>query len=145
MRYFILILFSIVCFSCKNETEERKIMYKQLIHYRDELKMNSINMEGYIEAHADENEWYKKMIEKKLIQLENFENQFEKAKYKEREEIVNLRNSFKKDNRLVANFETSEYSENIPDTVFNRLMEIDFYRLKTEFQVRYLMIKGCKF
>jgi hypothetical protein len=102
-------------------------------------------MEGYIEAHADENEWYKKMIEKKLIQLENFENQFEKAKYKERKEIVNLRNSFKKDNRLVANFETSEYSENIPDTVFNRLMEIDFYRLKTEFQVRYLMIKGCKF
>lgn len=144
MKKTIILLFCVLFLSCKNKNEEQKLIYKQLINYREELKMNSRNLDNYINIRAAEDKSFKSATENSRKVLVDYENNFENLKYKEREKLVNLRNFFKKENNLFLNFETSNYNQNVSDTIFNRLMEIDFYRSKIDFQNRYLMRQGCK-
>lgn len=118
-------------------------MYNQLINYRDELKTNSTALDQYIDIRLENDKAYKNMIgDRKRIFLE-YEKSFEKLKFKERDKIVKLRDSFNEKHELYLRFDTSNYDGNISDTLFNRLMEIDFYRIKTRFQNKYLLIHGC--
>ncbi len=144
MKKTFILLFCILFLSCKNQNEEQKLIYNQLINYRDELKMNSRDIEHYIIRRSEEEKFYKKETEDKIRILSDFEKTFEKLKFKERNAIIKLRNSFKNENKLFLEIENSNYNENVSDTIFNRLMEIDFYRLKMNFQNRYLMRQGCK-
>ncbi|MES2574905.1 MAG: hypothetical protein V4572_08175 [Bacteroidota bacterium] len=144
MKKIIILLFCIIFLSCKEKNEEQKLIYTQLLHYRDELKSNTRAIEHSILNRADEDEFYKSAIENKSKVLVNYEKTFEELKFKDRNAIIKLRNSFKDENKLFLDFDTSNYNENISDTIFNRLMEIDFYRLKINFQNQYLLRHGCK-
>ena len=144
MKKIIILFFCILFLSCKEKNEEQKLIYSQLVHYRDELKSNTKDIEYYILNRAVEDELYKNAIENKSKVLIDYEKKFEKLKFKDRNAIIKLRNSFKDENKLFLDFDTSNYNENISDTIFNRLMEIDFYRLKINFQNRYLIGHNCK-
>lgn len=135
----LIILFS----SCKENNDERKLMYNQLVNYRDELKMNSMAIDGQIYIRMEEQKIFKTHLEDKRRVLQEYENSFEKLKFKERDKIVKLRDSMNNAHKLNLHFDTSNYSENVSDTVFNRLMEIDFYRLKISFQDRYMVGHRC--
>lgn len=144
MKNIIIVLFSSIIFSsCKENNEEQKLIYKQLLHYRDELKTNARAIEDYIFIQAEENKSYKNAVENPRKILAEYEKYFEKLKFKEREKIVKLRDSFNNQHKLFLHFDTTNYNSNISDTIFNRLMEIDFYRLKISFQNR-LLRRGCK-
>ena len=144
MNKIIILIFCIIFISCKEKKEEQKLIYNQLINYRDDLKMNSRDLGNYIDIRVEEDKSFKSATENKRKILEDYERNFESLKYKERENIINLRNLFKKENNLHLNFEISNYNQNVSDTIFNRLMEIDFFRSKIYFQNRYLMRQGCK-
>lgn len=143
MKKIIIILFIIIFSSCKENNENEKLMYKQLIHYRDELKTNSLAIDQAINFQLEKEKSLKNILkERKRILLE-YEKSFEKLKFKERVKIVKLRDSFNNKHKLYLHFDTSNYDNNVSDTIFNRLMEIDFYRIKTSFQSRYLLRHGC--
>ncbi len=144
MKKITIVLFFLVFLSCKEKDEEQKLIYNQLINYRDELKSNTRAIEQYILNLADADSLYKRAIKNKSKTLFDYEKDFEKLKFKDRNSILKLRNTFKDENKLYLDFEDSNYNENISDTIFNRLMEIDFYRLKLNFQNRYLLRHGCK-
>lgn len=118
-------------------------MYNQLVNYRDELKMNSMAIDGQIYIRMEEQKIFKTRFEDKRRILREYENSFEKLKFKERDKLVKLRDSMNKTHKLNLHFDTSNYSENVSDTVFNRLMEIDFYRLRISFQNRYMVGHRC--
>jgi vacuolar-type H+-ATPase subunit I/STV1 len=140
MKRIIIVLICIVFSSCKKDEEEKKLIYNQLINYRNELKFAVKDQKFYIVEHINEN----KKRKDSLIEILNELNiSFEKLKYGERNKIVELRNTFNKKYNLHENFKTSNYSENISDTIFNRLMEIDFLKLERNFQVFYLLPRGC--
>lgn len=118
-------------------------MYSQLIHYRDELKMNSLAIDQAIKIQLENEKTLKTILKDRTRILLEYEKSFEKVKFKERDKIVKLRDSFNLEHKLNLHFDTSNYDNNISDTVFNRLMEIDFYRLKISFQSRYLVGHRC--
>ena len=128
--------------SCKND-EDKKLIYNELINYRDELKMSAKDKESYILIQKNESELIKKEVDKLNNILAEYEKSFEALKFKERLKIVQSRDSFNLKYKLFLKFDNSNYDK-IHDTIFNRLMEIDFYRLKNRFQDRYLFRKGCK-
>lgn len=139
MKGLIIILICIVFSSCK-KGEEEKLIYNQLLNYRNELKFAVKDQKYYIDEHINENKKRKDSLNKILNGLNI---SFEKLKYGERNKIVELRNTFNKKYNLHENFDTSNYSKNISDTIFNRLMEIDFLKLERNFQVFYLLPRGC--
>jgi len=145
MKKLIIVLFCIIFSSCKKNNEEQKLIYKQLIHYRDELKMNSKAIESYVAYHTKEEKYYKDETKNFRDILIAYEKIYEKLKFKERDKIVKLRDSFNDKYKLFQHFDTSIYGESVSDTIFNRLMEIDFYKSKIAFQNRYLIRHGCKF
>ena len=144
MKKTIIMLFCIIFLSCKEKNEEQKLIYNQLVNYRNELKSNTRDIEYYILNRADEDKLYKNAIANNIMILADYEKTFEELKFKDRNTIIKLRNSFKDENKLFLDFDNSNYYENISDTIFNRLMEIDFYRLKINFQNRYLLRHRCK-
>jgi len=143
LKKIIIVLFIIMFSSCKENDEEQKLMYKQLVNYRDELKMNARDIDAYIQNFIEKEKIYKSKTEGRNGILLEYEKSFEKLKFKERDKIVKLRDSFNREHKLNLHFDTSNYDNNISDTVFNRLMEIDFYHLKISFQSRYLVGHRC--
>lgn len=118
-------------------------MYNQLINYRDNLKMYSTAIDEQIHIRIEKDEAYKSMIELRKRALNEYENSFEKLRFKERDKIVKLRDSFNHDHNLFLHFDTSNYNNKVSDTIFNRLMEIDFYRIKISYKEIYLLRHGC--
>lgn len=143
MKKLIFILFIVIFSSCEENNQSQKLMYNQLINYRDELKMNTISINGYIQTKIEKEKTYKSIIENRSRILLEYEKSFEKLKFKERDKIVKLRDSFNHKQKLHLHFDTSNYDDNVSDTIFNRLMEIDFYRIKIRFQDMYLLKHGC--
>jgi len=140
MKRIIIILICIVFSSCKKNEEEKTLIYNQLLNYRNELKFAVKDQKYYIDERVNGNKKRKDSLNEILNELKI---SFEKLKYGERNKIVQLRNTFNKKYSLHENFETSTYSKNISDTIFNRLMEIDFLKLERNFQVFYLLPRGC--
>ena len=143
MKKIIIVAFIIMFSSCKENDEEQKLMYAQLTNYRDELKMNTRDIDSYIQNFKEKEKIYESKTEGRSGILLEYEKSFEKLKFEERDKIVKLRDSFNREHKLNLHFDTSIYCDNVSDTVFNRLMEIDFYRLKISFQSRYLIGHRC--
>ena len=59
--------------------------------------------------------------------------------------MLKIRNEFNEKHNLGLEFDKSSYDENVRDTIFNRIMEIDILRLQKEFQNRRMTVHGCKF
>lgn len=139
MKRIIIVLICIVFSSCKKNEEEKKLVYNQLVNYKNDLKNVVKNQKYYIVEHSNEN---KKRKDSLIEILNELHISFEKLKYGKRNKIVEFRNAFNKKYDLYENFEISNYSKNVSDTVFNRLMEIDFLKLERDFQYFYLLPRG---
>lgn len=129
--------------SCKND-EETKVMYNKLINYRNELRFNVKDIENYLLIRSEENSFYKRDFDSLNKILKSFEQEYEKNKYKNRSVLIKIRNEFNKKHNLGLEFDKSSYEENICDTIFNRIMEIDILLLQREFQNRRMIRHGCK-
>lgn len=140
---FLLIMLSIL--SCKNNEEEQKILYNKLIEYRDELKMNYVNKENYLLYHfSEKNEYLKKRNDSLHITVTKFKNIFENIRYtSDRDSILKLRDNFNKKHYLHVKFKKSEYSKKLPGSIFNRVIEVDIYKLMNWFQDRQMFRRGC--
>ncbi|MDI9310942.1 MAG: hypothetical protein QM535_12065 [Limnohabitans sp.] len=131
--------------SCKNNEEEHKILYNKLIEYRDELKMNYVNKENYLLYHfSEKNEYLKKRNDSLHLIVTKFKNMFDNIRYTvDRDSILKLRDNFNKEHYLYVNFKKSEYSKKLPDSIFNRVIEVDIYKLMNQFQDRQMFRRGC--
>ncbi|AMO19857.1 hypothetical protein [Flavobacterium columnare] len=138
----LLIILSIL--SCKNNEEEHKILYNKLIEYRDELKMNYEAKDSYLLYFEKKNEYFKKRNDSLNTIVTNFKKNFENIRYGTgRDTILKLRDNFNKEHNLYVNFKKSKYTKNLPDSIFNRVIEVDFYKLMNQFQDRYMFRRGC--
>ena len=135
MNRLIILVFCIVLSSCK-KSNEQDILFKQLLNYRDELKMDVKSQEEYLYNSSRKNDF----LEKRFDSLNNIntelEKSFEKIRYGERNRIIELRNNYNTNHNLNIEFENSIYYKNISDSIFNRIIEVDIYRLQKEFQNR---------
>jgi len=139
MNRFVIVIFCIIFSSCKKDVEQN-VLYEQLLNYRDELKMSFRAQEQYLYNTSRENEFYKKRFDSlNKINIE-VEKSFERLRYGERNKLVELRDSFNIKHNLNVEFENLTYDENISDSIFNRIIETDFLRLKKEFQNRKMFI-----
>lgn len=143
MKNLSILLLLISFLSCKKD-EEQKILYNKLIEYRDELKMNYEAKESYLLYFEKKNEYFKKRNDSLNTIVTNFKNEFENIRYKaDREPILKLRDHFNKEHNLYLNFKKSNYSKNVTDSIFNRVIEVDIYKLMNQFQDRYMFKHGC--
>ncbi|OWP77443.1 hypothetical protein [Flavobacterium oreochromis] len=143
MKNLSILLLLISFLSCKKD-EEQKILYNKLIEYRDELKMNYEAKESYLLYFEKKNEYFKKRNDSLNTIVTNFKNEFENIRYKvDRETILKLRDHFNKEHSLYVNFKNSKYSKNLTDSIFNRVIEVDIYKLMNQFQERYMFKRGC--
>jgi hypothetical protein len=144
MKKITLIIFLLIFVSCKND-EETNVMYENLLNYRNELKFYVKDVGNYLSNQSEENSFFKRRFDSLNKIQKSFEHQFEKNKYGNRTLLIKIRDEFNEKQNLGLKFNKSNYGENIRDTIFNRIMEIDILRLQKEFQNRKMMIHGCKF
>lgn len=143
MKKILIILFLVIFVSCKND-DETNVMYYKLLNYRDELRFYVKDVGNYLSTQSEENSFLKKRFDSLNKIQKNFEQQYEKNKYGNRSLLLKIRNEFNEKHNLKLEFDKSSYDENIRDTIFNLIMEIDVLRLQKEFQNRKMMIHGFK-
>ncbi len=139
MNRLVIVIFCIILSSCKKNVEQ-KVLYEQLLNYRDELKMSVRAQEEYLYNTSRNNEFFKKRFDSLNKINTEIEKSFERIRYGERNKIVELRNNFNIKYNLNVEFENLTYDENISDSIFNRIIETDFLRLRKEFQHRKMFI-----
>jgi RNAse (barnase) inhibitor barstar len=139
MNRLIIIVFCVVLSSCKKNNEQN-ILFKQLLNYRDELKMDVNSQEEYLYNSSRENLFFKRRFDSLNKINIDFEKSFSKIRYGKRNKIVELRDNFNTEHKLKIEFENLTYDENISDSIFNRIIEIDIYRLQKEFQNKLMFI-----
>jgi len=139
MNRFVIVLFCIILSSCKKDVEQN-VLYEQLLNYRDELKMSVRAQEQYLYNTSRENAFYKKRFDSLNKINTEVEKSFERLRYGKRNKLVELRDGFNIKHNLNVEFENLTYDENISDSIFNRIIETDFLRLKKEFQNRKMFI-----
>jgi hypothetical protein len=144
MKKIVIIIFLVIFVSCKND-DETNVMYYKLLNYRDELKFYVNDVGNYLSIQSKENSFLKKRFDSLNKIQKSFEQHYEKNKYGNRSLLLKIRNEFNEKHNLGLEFDKSSYDENIRDTIFNRIMEIDILRLQKEFQNRRMMVHGCKF
>ncbi|POR19266.1 hypothetical protein BWK58_14410 [Flavobacterium columnare] len=106
--------------------------------------MNYEAKESYLLYFEKKNEYFKKRNDSLNTIVTNFKNEFENIRYKvDRETILKLRDHFNKEHSLYVNFKNSKYSKNLTDSIFNRVIEVDIYKLMNQFQERYMFKRGC--
>lgn len=142
MKKIAILIFFLALVSCKNE-EETNVMYNKLINYRNELRFNVKDIQNYLLIKSEENSFFKRKFDSLNRIQKSLEQEYEKNKYGNRSVLIRIRNEFNKKNNLRLEFDKSSYEENIRDTIFNRIMEIDILRLQREFQNRRMMGHGC--
>jgi hypothetical protein len=140
MKKIIIIPLCIILFSCTKNNQEEKLIYKQLLTYRNELKTDADAQEMYINS-LKERKIYKNegKLDSSLIV---FENSFKKLKSNDRLKKIQILDSFTSKYPLYLRSNTSGYL-NLSDTIFNTLIEIEFYRVKNQ-ALRILQRSGCK-
>ncbi|MFC4816805.1 hypothetical protein [Flavobacterium sp. GCM10023249] len=140
MKKIIVVLLFIVSFSCKKNNQEQKLIYKQLLTYKNELKAETEAVELHINS-LKERKVYKNSgkLDSSFVA---FENSFKKLNPKDRLKKVQILDSFTRKYPLYLRSTTSDYNT-ISDTIFNTLIEIEFYRIKKETQ-SILLRNGCK-
>jgi hypothetical protein len=139
MNRLIIIVFCIILSSCKKNNEQN-ILFKKLLNYRDELKMDVSSQEEYLYDLSRENDFFKRRFDSLNKINIDFKKSFSKIRYGERNKIVELLNNYNTKHKLKTEFENLTYDENISDSIFNRIIEIDFYRLQKEFQNKLMFI-----
>ena len=144
MKKISILIFLLTYVSCKND-EETNVMYNKLINYRNELRFNVKDFQNILLMKSEENSFFKRNFDSLNKIQKSFEQEYEKNKYGNRYELIKIRNEFNKKNNLGLEFDKSSYEENIRDTIFNRIIEIDILRLQKEFQSRRMMVNGCTF
>jgi hypothetical protein len=143
MKTTVTLLVCILVASCgKNEAYD--ILYHNLLEYRSELKYNLETEEMYLENLHREDNFRKKRFDSLSKISHGFEAAFEKNKYGDRSKLLEIRNEFKRKHKLYLKFYKSNYDEDIPDSVFHKIIETDILRLRQEFQSRYMYMRGCK-
>lgn len=78
MKKIIIVLICFVFLSCKKDEEEKKLIYNQLVNYRNELKFAVQGQNFYINQHRNEN---KKRKDSLIEILNKLPISFEKLKY----------------------------------------------------------------
>lgn len=142
MKKIIFILFCINFLSCKKNDSEQKLIYKQFLNYRNELKSNTDAQEMYIISRKKDSSVTYRIIDSLNTGLIKFEKSFKKIKSNEKLKRIQILDSFSNRHKLFLKSDISDY-ENVTDSVFNSLIEINFYRIKNEYQCRVLLRRGC--
>ncbi len=144
MQKIALILSFIFCFACNN-SEDRKLLYRQLENYNADLKMSIKTQDIYLSQKYLNDKYLKHRFDSLKNINSEFEKEFEKIRYRTKSKVLILRDNFNRNNDLRLQFDSPNQYENIPDSIFNKLIETDILRLKKEFQNRWMFFHGDKF
>lgn len=141
MKALKLVALLILLSSCKKD-EETKLLYIQLNNYNTHLKTTIKAQDQYLFNQATENNYFKKRYDS-LNKIElKLENYFEIYRYKDRDQLTNIRDTFNTKFKLNLELIPSAKYKNVSDSVYNKLIEIDFLRMRLEFQSRYMFFHG---
>ncbi|MFN3755228.1 hypothetical protein [Flavobacterium sp.] len=138
MKQLFIIILVVICTACTKKTEERTLLYNQLINYRDDLKMSVKSQEIYLSETTRDNEFYRKRFDSLNRINTELDKSFERLRYGDRKALLKLRDNYNEKYKLDIKFGSSKDYENIVDSIFNRLIETDILKLRKKFQDRYM-------
>lgn len=137
MKTLKLVVILILLSSCKKD-EETKLLYIQLNNYNDHLKTTIKAQDQYLFNQATENNYFKKRYDS-LNKIElKLENYFEIYRYKDRDKLTNIRDTFNIKFKLNLKLIPSANYRNVSDSIYNKLIETEFLRMRLEFQSKYM-------
>lgn len=142
MKRQIVIVFFIFT-SCSEKNEEQTLLYNQLISYRDELKMSVKAQEDYLAETTRHNAFCRERFDSLNKINTELDKSFERLRYGQRKDLLNLRDDYNRNQKLHIKFDTANYYNNIPDSIFNKLIETDILKLRKCFQDRFMFVHGC--
>lgn len=143
MKIIFAIALVLICSSCK-KTEEQNLLYNQLVNYRDDLKKSIKNEEVSFSLKVYDNKLYKRIFDS-LNQINiDCEKSFERLRYGDEKKLLAFRDEFNSKHHLHLKFDSYNSGKNVPDSIFNRLIETDILRLRKCFMEKYVYIQGCK-
>lgn len=129
----ILFIATVLLLSSCRENNGYDLLYNQLLNYRDELKWDVASQRDYLFEKSNKNDFIKRRFDSLNKFNSDLEKSFQNIKYGKRNPIIELRDNYNVKHQLGVKFEPS-YDDAISDSIFNRLIEIDFFRLEKEFQ-----------
>ena len=137
MKTLKLVVILILLSSCKKD-EETQLLYIQLNNYNDHLKTTIKAQDQYLFNQATENNYFKKRYDS-LNKIElKLENYFEIYRYKDRDKLTNIRDTFNIKFKLNLKLIPSANYRNVSDSIYNKLIETEFLRMRLEFQSKYM-------
>ncbi|WP_337965094.1 hypothetical protein [uncultured Flavobacterium sp.] len=144
MNLFKWIIVFILFSSCKNN-DEKKLLYSELDNYNKDLKTIIKSQESYFVSLSLENSFYKKRYDS-LNKIElKLEDYFQRNRYKDRHKLIAIRDTFNNKFKLNLKLILPSNYKNISDSVFNKLIETEFLKMRLEFQSRYMFFHGDNF
>ena len=142
MKQLFIIILLAFCSACNKKTEEQTLLYNQLISYRDDLKMSVKSQEIYISETTQNSGFFRKRFDS-LNKINNeLDKSFELLRYGDRKKLLELRDNYNFKHKLNLKFDSVDNYENIPDSIFNRLIETDILKLRKRFQDAFMFRHG---
>lgn len=119
--------------SCQN-SEEKNLIYNELINYRNDLKANLHAQSIYAEAKSENDSVQRNLYEKVALVERQINYVFEENRYGNRNKLIEIRDSL--ENKYKANLNYNDLSalSKVDDSVFHKLIEIEFLRLRKYIQ-----------
>ena len=137
MKYLATIILSIIISSCQKGDDSRHLHF-QLKIFRNDL-VETINFQDqFIQNKIEGNEFFLKRYKVQKTKLSEIRNAREIIDYKNRKKVLYKRDSINEILKLNLNFAPSDTYKNIEDSIFKKLIEIDFLRITKAYQNNYM-------
>lgn len=144
MNLFKCFILLILLSACKNN-DENKLLYSELDNYNKYLKTTIQEQENYFLNSSLENNYFKKRYDS-LNKIElKLEDSFQRNKYNDRYKLIAIRDTFNNKFKLNLKLILPSSYKSINDSLFNKLIETEFLKIRLEFQNRYMFFHGDSF
>ncbi|MEN2399937.1 hypothetical protein GKZ90_0009125 [Flavobacterium sp. MC2016-06] len=144
MNRFKFLILIILLSSC-NKNDENKLLYNQLKDYNEFLKNTAENQKSFLVIASEENNYFKKRYDS-LNKIElKLQDYFEIYRYKDRDKLIAIRDTFNAKFKLGLKLIPPSDYKNIDDSIFNKVIQIEYLKLRIEFQSRHMVFRGDRF
>ena len=132
------VLFTLLAFLSCQKDESYRHLYFHLNTYRNDLIETISAQNMYIHAEVYNNEFFMKRYKEQNVIALKIRNSCKTIDLKNRQEILLKRDSINKALSLNLNFAPSNAYQNVEDSIFEKIVDVDFLRLTKRYQDKYM-------
>lgn len=128
--FLLIIGFAISC----QKKQQTELLYNELINYRNDLRATLHAQSVYAEIKSENDSNQKKLFQKVDLIEKQINYAFQKNRYGNRPKVILIRDSL--NSKYKANLKYNDLNSlaTVEDSIFHKLIEIDFLRLRKHIQ-----------